>query len=102
MDKATFLTTVITLLLFQSPSFSNTPSIKGSRPFGTPPKSWCIGIIDQWKFRVQHFGRDDRSIRAMFEESNCRYWGLTFPRSNSPQPGPNHRVNTTPATSPKY
>jgi hypothetical protein len=101
MKKTTVLTIVAAILLIQTPSFGNSPS--RSRPRRTASKSWCLGIIEQWQFRMQHFGRNDPSIRAMFEESNCGYWGLTFPGSNSNRRNPNYQqTNNPPQRFPTY
>ena len=41
-----------------------TPQVESpsSPPFGIAPKSWCMGMRDQWKFRLEKFGTNDESI----------------------------------------
>lgn len=50
-----------------------------SPPFGTAPKSWCMGMRDQWKSGVENFGTNDESIGVSMHEKGCDYWGITAP-----------------------
>jgi hypothetical protein len=52
---------------------------KAHAQMSTAPKSWCLGMKQQWQSRYDHFGRDDESIRASLEEHNCAYWGVGVP-----------------------
>jgi hypothetical protein len=45
-------------------------------PSGTAEKSWCLGMLDQWKFRIERFSQVDNSIKESMQEHNCSYWGI--------------------------
>lgn len=63
-----------------TPSQPERPSISSTAPpFGTASQSWCMGMRDQWKFRVENFGTNDESIGVSMRESGCGYWEITAP-----------------------
>lgn len=63
--------------LFTTPSFSEKSSNFQEIPFGTAPKSWCIGVASFARADASR-GEDISADKALMEEKNCSYWGISI------------------------